>query len=75
MDPGELKIVISGMKNVKKGGVMINCDGNRTKKKIAAKATKEVGNIYEVVEGKSYNPKIAIREVETKYLVYEDGEI
>ncbi|KAK9891706.1 hypothetical protein WA026_016504 [Henosepilachna vigintioctopunctata] len=47
IDPGESKIGTSGIKNMKNGGVMINCDGNKAKEIIAVKDTNKLGNKYE----------------------------
>ncbi|KAK9878608.1 hypothetical protein WA026_022869 [Henosepilachna vigintioctopunctata] len=75
IDPGELKLAVDVMKNIKNGGIMIGCDGNKTKEIISSKVSQELGNKYSVVEASLKNPKIVIRGVEERYMEQEDEQI
>ncbi|KAK9882407.1 hypothetical protein WA026_020929 [Henosepilachna vigintioctopunctata] len=68
IDPFELKLAVDVMKNIKNGGIMIGCYGNKTKEIIFYKVSQELGNKYTVVEASLKNPKIVIRGVEERYM-------
>ncbi|KAK9887260.1 hypothetical protein WA026_021111 [Henosepilachna vigintioctopunctata] len=75
IDPGELKLAIDVMKNIKNGEIMIGCDSNKTKEIISSKVSQELGNKYTVVEASLKNPRIVIRGVEERYMEQEDEQI
>lgn len=75
VDPGKLKVGIDGIKNVKKGGIIINCKNNKSKEIISDKVSRELGNKYIVQETTMKNPKFIIRGMEEKYMEYEDSDL
>ncbi|KAK9874064.1 hypothetical protein WA026_002420 [Henosepilachna vigintioctopunctata] len=75
IDPSKLKLSIDSVKNIRNGGILINCEGNNAKNIISAKVTEEFGNKYNVEEAIPKKPKIAIIGAEEKYMNYENDQI
>lgn len=75
IDPAKLEIGINSMKNIRNGGVLIDCGDKKARGIMSAKLGEEFGNKYKIEETKLRNPKIVIRGAENKYMECDDRKI
>lgn len=75
IDPGKLKVGVEEVRNIKDGGLVIECNDNKSKQIITAEVKERFGEKYEIVEAKQRMPMLVIKGVEGKYVESEDDEI
>ena len=75
IDPSKLAVGVENVKNIKNGGVIINC-ANANSKDIIKNRVKEVmGDKYKVEEGTFKKPKMIITGVEEEFITTDNEEI
>lgn len=75
IDPSKLALGIENVKNIKKGGILINCANANSKGVIKNIVQEKMGDKYEVKEGTVKNPKFIIVGVEDEYIELNEEEI
>lgn len=75
IDPSKLGVRVENIRNIKNGGIIINCSNADSKNKLKNKVKEELGNKYKIEDPKLKNPKIKIKNTELKFISKENGNI
>lgn len=75
IDPSKLAIGVENVKNIKNGGVIINCSDANSKGIMKNKVVEVMGDKYKVEEGQLKKPKIMIVGAEEDFLEMENEEV
>lgn len=75
IDPSKIAVGVESIKNVSKGGIVINCTNNDSKEKLKDTVKKELGNKYQVIEPKLKNPKLIVLGTENETIKEENDII
>ncbi|KAK9727814.1 hypothetical protein QE152_g18991 [Popillia japonica] len=71
----KITVGVDKIRNISKGGVVINCTSKESKEKLKNTVKKELGNKYQVIEPKPVNPKIIIVGTESEMMDKEDKNV
>lgn len=75
IDPSKLAVGVENVKNIKNGGVVINCANANSKDIIKNKVVEVMGDKYKVEDGSFKKPKLIVSGVEEEFLNMENEEI
>lgn len=75
IDPGKMGIRIEKVKNISKGGIIINCADSESKGKLIDKVQEEFGNRYKIETPKAKYPRIIIKNAELQFIDKPDNDI
>lgn len=71
VDPKQMAIGVENIREGKEGAVIISCNTTNAKEKIKKTVQIELGNKYNITEGKKKEPRVIIRGVENDFI---DGD-
>ncbi|KAK9692891.1 hypothetical protein QE152_g34836 [Popillia japonica] len=71
----KIAVGVDKIRNISKGGVVINCTSKESKEKLKNTVKKESGNKYQVIEPKPVNPKIIIVGTESEMIEKADKSV